>query len=151
MRREGVPKSRAEVIAALCRGSLGEALELATSESFAAMREELAGLLEGLHSKKPSEILGMADFFNRYKDSQDMVFSLLAIWFRDLMILKLEQGEESVLTRDRIDVLRRLAVEYDTDEVMRLFSSVEHTRDAIRLGAQYAFAIDCLLASMMHF
>ncbi len=146
---QGLTEERASLFAGLSRGSLGTAIMLASSETFGQMREELTGHLESLRTSKPSEILKMADFFNKYKDSQDMIFSLMQVWFRDLLILILEKDEQAVLTKDKTDILKKLALEYDADEVMRLFSSVERIREALRLGAQYAFSIDCLLKSMM--
>ena len=139
-------------MAALDTGTKDKALK-AMADAIVSNRQNIleanAADVAEAEGNVPSEILKMADFFNKYKDSQDMIFSLMQVWFRDLLILILEKDEQAVLTKDKTDILKKLALEYDADEVMRLFSSVERIREALRLGAQYAFSIDCLLKSMM--
>lgn len=147
--RKGLNPEQASLVASLSRGSLGTALDLVSSETFTALREELTSMLESLHGGRPSDILNHAQLFNRYKDQQETVFSLMQIWFRDLLMLKVTGDPRSVLTKDRLESLQALALDYDVDEILRAFSSVQNIQDAIRQGAQYAFAVDCLLASFL--
>ena len=144
--REGhVSAEKAAVTAALSRGSLGEARKLVSSEEFTALRDELTQNLSTISQKKPSEILQMAGLFDRYKDSKETLFSLMQIWFRDLILLKTTGQEDSVYTKDQLPALKKLAYEYTMDDLQALFSAVLEIREQIRLGAQYAFAVDCLL------
>ncbi len=147
VKRRGLPDEKARLIAALSRGSLGTALDLVSSETFTSLRDDLTRMLEALPASSPSQILNQAQLFNRYKDQQEMIFSLLQIWFRDLLMLKSTKDPSGILTKDRVEALQACAQEYQTDELLRMFTSVQTIQDAVRQGAQYAFAIDCLLAS----
>lgn len=143
--RKELPKYHVSLIASLCQGSLGVALELASSEMFAAMREELAQMMEGLHRKREAEILVYAELFEKYKDRQDQLLGLMLIWLRDILIYQMTKEPAMLMTQDKKDVLEMLAGEYETDEVLHMFSAVYKTQEAIRQGAQYAFAVDYLL------
>lgn len=135
------------VTAALSRGSLGYALQLATSKDFAQLRAELSEILTQLPEMRPPQILKLADFFDRYKDKQDTVFSLIKLWYRDLLMYRSTHDLEALITKDAAETIRTVSASYTTEELLRQFSHVQKAEDAIRQGAQYAFTIDWLLST----
>lgn len=143
--RRQLPRYHVSLIASLSQGSLGRALELASSEEFTAMREDLAQMMEGLHRRHESEIFRYAELFEKYKDRQESLFGLMLIWIRDLLIYQVSKDASKMMTQDRKDVLVALSREYEMDDILRMFSAVQKTQEAVRQGAQYAFAVDCML------
>ena len=147
--RLGMNAEQAAVTAALSRGSLGYALQLAGSQAFNALRAELTDILTELPHMKPAQILALADFFERNKDRQDTVFSLIKLWYRDLLMYRSTHDETALITRDAAETIRALSASYTTEEVLKLFSNVQKAEDAIRQGAQYTFTIDWLLSTLI--
>lgn len=140
-----LPRYHVSLVAALSQGSLGLAQELASSEEFTAMRGELAQMMESLHRKRESEIFRYAELFDKYKERQDSLFGLMLIWLRDLLIYHVTGDSSGMMTQDKREVLETIAKEYETEEILGMFAAVSKTQDAIRKGAQYAFAVDCML------
>ena len=140
---------QAAVTAALSRGSLGYALKLAGSQAFNTMRAELNTILAELPHMNPVQVLSLADFFDRYKDQQDTVFSLIKLWYRDLLMYRTNRDENSLITRDQAEAIRTLAAASTTGEILKQFSNVQKAEDSIRQGAQYAFTIDWLLSTFV--
>ena len=140
---------QAAVTAALSRGSLGYALKLAGSQAFNSLRAELNSILTELPHMDPARILSLADFFDRYKDQQDTVFSLIKLWYRDLLMYRTSRDESALITRDQVDAIRSLAAASTTEEILKQFSNVQKAEDSIRQGAQYAFTIDWLLSTFL--
>ncbi len=146
--RRQLPRYHGSLIASLSQGSLGRALELASSEEFSTMRDELAQMMESLHRKRESEIFRYAELFEKYKDRQDSLLGLMLIWLRDLLIYHVTKDASKMMTQDQRETLEKISREYDMDEILRMFSVVRKTQEAVKQGAQYAFAVDCMLIGL---
>ncbi len=145
-RREGTEPEQVSLIASLSQGSLGMAQELLHSAEFNAMRRDLAGLMAHLPEKNEAQLIGWAEMFDRYKERKEQLLDLMLIWIRDLLICRTTGG--APMMRDAAQTIRFQAGILPTEELLRMFSAVRKVQEALRQGAQYAFAVDCLLMNL---
>ena len=147
--RYGVSEEKAALCAAFSQGTLGRAMELAASEEFGALRQELSRFLIELPTKKESDVLQFEDFFEQHKDQQEQIFGLLLLWFRDLLVWK-EMGDERwILNRDMQSAIVDSSAIYSRGELMTILSVIGDIQDKLKRNGNYSLAVDWLLLNMV--
>ena len=147
--RYGVLPEKAAVCAAFSQGALGRALELAASEDFGALRQELCRFLVELPAKRESEILQFEAFFEQHKDQQEQIFELLLLWFRDLLVWRERQDDRWILNRDMQSAVADSAAIYSREELMTILSVIGDIQDKLKRNGNYSLAVDWLLLNMV--
>ena len=72
---------------AFARGNVGKAKMLASSEEFDNVKEEAVTLLKYINEMEISEIVAAIKKINEYKLDVNDYFDILAIWYRDVLLL----------------------------------------------------------------
>jgi DNA polymerase-3 subunit delta' len=130
--RAGVPASAARLLSALAAGSLSRAL-VSRGENVAALRDDALRQLGAANSGDPSKILAAAgeaaSWSNREKMRRTLEFQFLLL--RDLLRLRHGAPEETLVNRDRIADLKRVAPGVDVKEIRRRTALLEEVVRAI--------------------
>ena len=147
--RHGVPAEQAALCAAFSQGALGKAVQLASSEEFGALRDELCRFLEDLPKKKESNVIAFGSFFEQHKDEQEQIFGLLLIWFRDVLLMKETQDDRWVLNQDRRRAIMDLSAIYSREELMDILSTIRDIQEKLKRNGNYSLAVDWLLVNMV--
>ena len=130
--RVGLGASTARLLAALSSGSLGRALTL-RGENVSALRDDALRALGAANSGDPSRILAAASegasWSNREKMRRTLEFQFLLL--RDLLRLKHGASEDSLVNRDRLEDLRKVASGIEVREIRRRAALLEEIGRAI--------------------
>lgn len=128
----GLPASTARLLAALAAGSLSRALTM-RGENVAGLRDDALRQLGAANSGDPGRILAAAGeaaaWSNREKMRRTLEFQFLLL--RDLLRLRHGAPEESLVNRDRVADLRRVAPGIDVREIRRRTALLEEVVRAI--------------------
>lgn len=130
--RAGVAAAPARLLAALAAGSLARALGM-RGENVAGLRDDALRLLAAANTGDPSRVLGAAGeaaaWSNREKMRRTLEFQFLLL--RDLLRLRHGAPEETLVNRDRVADLRRVAPSIDVREIRRRTALLEEIVRAI--------------------
>jgi DNA polymerase-3 subunit delta' len=130
--RAGTSKSEARLLAALASGSLARALTL-RGENVGMLRDEALRILGQANSGDPARALeaasSAASWSNREKMRRTLEFQFLLL--RDLLRLRHGASEETLVNRDKIADLRRVADAIDVKEIRRRTALLEEVARAI--------------------
>lgn len=130
--RAGMPAAPARLLSALAAGSLSRALAM-RGENVAALRDDALRQLGAANSGDPSRILVAAGeaaaWSNREKMRRTLEFQFLLL--RDLLRLRHGAPEESLVNRDRVADLRKVASSIDVREIRRRTALLEEVGRAI--------------------
>jgi len=79
--------------------------------------------------------------FSESKEGMRFIISVLASWFRDILVLKSGAGPGAVINSDRIGELRALKDKFSFEELEFLLEEVQNTRFCIErnIGPKLAF------------
>ena len=83
-----IPDYKADLCVAFARGNLGEAKILGSSEDFDKVKEEAVMLLKYVKDMEINEIVAAIKKINEYKLDVNDYLDILAIWYRDVLLLK---------------------------------------------------------------
>jgi len=140
--RQGVDREKAKVLARISDGSLGRALELEES-GFLEKRREALLCLDKLQGSAPEEALSWAALYEKKleKDQrQEAMVALLGLWkswYRDLLLLKAQGPEESLINRDLSRELKIAAEAFRMDHLVSNLQALDQAeRDLLRFRNQ---------------
>jgi DNA polymerase-3 subunit delta' len=140
--RQGMDREKASVLARISDGSLGRALEMEES-GFLEKRQEALLWLAKLQRSAPEDAVDWASRFVKEieKDErQEAMGALLGLWkswYRDLLLLKAQGPEESLINRDLSRELKIAAEAFRMDYLVSNLQALDQAeRDLVRFRNQ---------------
>ena len=149
LENNGIQGERAKLAASSSQGSLGRALLLCKDEEFEEMRQKLFGFLEKIPGSSMLEIMRGTSLWEEYDHRQELFFSLMLIWYHDVLLYQ-ELGEEAdILCTDRTEGIDRSAAYYKKETVMNIIDRIQDIDKRLKGGVHKALAIDCLFMNLI--
>ena len=146
--RRGVENGRAAIAAAFAQGSIGQALKLCEDESFEEMRQELFKFLSQIPQLSQLEVMKGAQLWDQFKGEQEALFSLLLIWYRDILVYRETRDPAQILCADQMETIASMASYYDDRKLIQITDKVLDIHKKLKANANAALAIDCLLMEL---
>jgi len=107
------------------------------------MDEERSILPEVLEEFADDECIGNYSAANRSELSKKL--NILASWYRDLMVFKSTGDERLLVHCGRVNDIRKSAVNYGIDELMRMFESVIDTKEKVESNVNPKLALSSMM------
>jgi len=149
LRENGVSDSDAALCAAFARGNIGAALEMASSEDFAEMRDLATFTATTAHRHDLPELLALYPRFEVWKESIQPLLDMLYVCFRDMIVLRqkpCQSVDPHLIRHDCMDA-------YETAKnipLRMLFGGIDgisKTRRVLRHNGNFQLAIEMMLLS----
>lgn len=119
----------------LSGGSLGRALNL--DKNLLSQRKGIITKLSNISPDRASEVLDFAkSILSAFTDTEELrlVFDIISLWLRDMVLIKIGFGEDSLSNRDLISVTRKLAGRQSVDDIIDKIKFLEKASYAIFQG-----------------
>ena len=134
----GMRKEKAEFLSGFCEGRLEKAINYGDDilKRKNAILEEFSGdeCVENYSAKNRGEL------------SEKL--NMLASWYRDLLIFKSMGNESLLINRDRIGGVKKNAVNYKTDELIRMLEGVLNAKEKIESNVNPKLALTALFTQI---
>ena len=131
----GIEKKRAESLARICQGSLGRFKE--AGEGILAHRD---GVLEKFSDEEFVE-----DLSGEARRDLAYELSVLAAWYRDILVFKATKDEGLIINTDRLDDIKKKEKRYNTDDLLEAFRSILKAKDEIENNINPKIALSAML------
>lgn len=148
LEQRGIESGKASIAAAFSQGSLGQALELCENAEFEEIRQALFQFLAQIPQLSQLEILRGASLWDQYKTEQETLFSLLLIWYRDLLVYQETEDSQRLLCVDQLAAVQQAAAHYSKEKLIQLIDRIVDIHRKIKANGNAALAIDCLLKDL---
>ena len=146
--RRGIEEGKAGIVAAFAQGSIGQALKLCEDEGFEEMRQALFQFLGQIPQLSQLEVLKGAQLWEQFKSEQEAIFSLLLIWYRDILVYQETHDPAQILCSDQLETISKMASYYDNRKLIQITDKVLDIHKKLKANANAALAIDCLLMEL---
>ena len=124
-----IPDYQARLCLAFAQGSIGKAMELASSESFAQIRRTALMVATKVRDMDVSQIASVVREVTQYKVSIGEFLDILAVWYRDVLYFKATRTADSLIFRDQLQQIRQTAK-------LSSYEGIETILEAIRTAKQ---------------
>ena len=146
--RRGFENGKASIAAAFAQGSIGQALKLCEDEGFEEMRRALFEFLSRIPQLSQLEVMKGAQLWEQFKEEQEAMFSLLLIWYRDILVYQETHDPAQILCADQLETIELVASYYENRKLIQITDKVLDIHKKLKANANAALAIDCLLMEL---
>lgn len=134
----------AKVAASFSGGNPGKAVKLATSDDFKELKKQVSGTLISLEKGGMDTIADAIKSAGEFKKQIGDYFSLLRIWFRDMLMYKATGSSEKLIFQDdyiTIETMTEKCSYYDIDIILK---SIDQAEGRINSNVNFDATIEVL-------
>ena len=142
----GMDPAKAVSYAAFAQGSLGKALDMAGSEEFGALKDEVIGLMKSLRGMSRGEILDEIKRLTDRKAGIREILDLMSAWFRDVLIYKSSGDEQDLLFPDEVSYVQEQADTVSWQGLGRIRDALADAGRRIKANVSFDLTADLLLS-----
>lgn len=143
-----VPDYKAEVCAAFARGNIGKAKHLASSEDFEKLKEEALALLKYVHEMDITEMIAAIKKISEYKLDIEDYMDILTIWYRDVLLFKATNDANSLVFREEIQNIRRVAGRTSYEGIETVIQALSTARSRLNANVNFDLTMELLLLTL---
>lgn len=146
--RLGLPRDQADISTAFARGNLGKAIELASSEAFAIMREKVLHIMRNVKDMDISDLLSSIRELVDLKLDINECLDFMQMWYRDVLMFKVTNNINLLIFKDEYKSISDAAKVASFEGLESVVHAVDKAK--IRLGANVnmELAMELLLLTM---
>ena len=141
---QGIESNRASLLSAFSRGSMKKALELASSNDFYEMKEDVQKYIEIIINKNMVEILDIPSQMDKYKSDSIAVLDMMINYFRDIMISKENISKDMIINADKILFIQNMSNKITYSQVAKIIDIIEDTKVKIKGNCNFSVSIQVM-------
>ena len=141
---EGIDENRANLLSSFSRGSMKKALELAQSNDFYEMKEDVQGYIETIMSKNMVDILDISSKMEQYKGESIVVLDMMINYFRDMMIAKERINKDMIINADKVVFIQNMSNKITYSQVAKIIDIIEETKIKIKGNCNFNVSIQVM-------
>lgn len=141
---QGIDSNRANLLSSFSRGSMKKALELASSNEFYEMKENVEKYIDIILSKNMVEILDIPTHMEQYKGESINVLDMMINYFRDIMICKENVDKSMIINVDKIIFLQNMSSKITYSQVSKIIDIIEDTKIKIKGNCNFNLSIQVM-------
>lgn len=138
----------ADICIAFARGNVGRAKQLATSEEFENIKEEVVAILKNIRNMDMEDLLAAIKRLGDYKADIGDFFDLLMVWYRDVLLYKATRDVGDLTFKDELKYIKEQADECSYEGIEAIVKAIESARVRITANVNYELTIELLLLAI---
>lgn len=143
-----VPDYQAEVDASFAQGSIGRAKEVATSEDFARMTDNVLRILKNVNHMEVFEIVESIKELSQDKQNINDYLDMMMFWFRDVLMFKATREIDNLVFKQEINFIREQASERSYEGLEKILEALEKTKTRLRANVNFDLAMELLFLTI---
>ncbi len=144
MERVGIPDYRADMAAKFAGGNLGKAIDIASSDDFNQMKDDVIRTLKNVDKMSAADINQVVKDIATYKENIDSYLNLVITWFRDVLLCKASKGESGLVFRDEAAVIHKQARVASYDGLEGIFGEIDELKGRLKSNVNFDVAVELL-------
>ena len=148
MDRLHLPDYQARLCTTFAQGSVGKAIELATSEYFSQIRSSALTLVKKVGEMDISELTGFIKEITAWKLSVNDFLDILALWYRDVLYYKATQDADSLIFTDELSQIRQIASRASYESLEKVTQAMQTAKDRLRANVSFELTMELLFLTM---
>ena len=121
-----------------------KALELASSNDFYEMKEDVQKYIEIIITKNMVEILDIPSQMEKYKSDSITVLDMMINYFRDIMISKENISKDMIINADKILFIQNISKKITYSQVSKIIDIIEETKIKIKGNCNFTVSIQVM-------
>lgn len=144
MERVSIPDYRADMAAKFAGGNLGKAIDIASSDDFNQMKDDVIRTLKNVEKMSVADINQVVKEIATYKENMDSYLNLVITWFRDVLLCKASKGESGLVFRDEATTISKQARVASYDGIEGIFGEIDELKGRLKSNVNFDVAVELL-------
>lgn len=144
MERVSIPDYRADMAAKFAGGNLGKAIEIASSEDFNQMKDDVVRTMKNIDRMSAADINQTVKELASYKDNMDGYLSLVITWFRDVLLHKASPDGASLVFREEEAAIRKQASWATYEGLEEIFREIDELKGRLKSNVNFDISMELL-------
>lgn len=142
--KERIPDYQAMMAIRFAGGNLGRAIDIATSEDFIQMRDDVVRLMKNVDKMTVSDINQTIKDFATYKSNMDSFLNLVVTWFRDVLLYKSCGNDDKLVFAGELKAIENQAKAISYDKLEKIFRGVDELKVQLKSNVNFDIALEVL-------
>lgn len=148
MSEYNVSSYEAKVAAAFANGNPGKAIELATSEDFKDLKQQVVGTIISLEKGGMDIISQNIKAAGEFKKQIEDYFNLMRIWFRDVLFYKAVQDSDRLIFQDDYHEIVEMSKKISYYGIDIILKSIEQAWNRVNSNVNFDITMEVLFLSI---
>ena len=148
MSEYGIGAYEASVAAVFSGGNPGKAVELATSEDFKDLKNHVVGALLSLEKGGMDIISNNVKEVASFKKQIDEYFSLIRIWFRDVLLYKASKSDDKLVFQDDYKLIEEMSEKIDYYGINIILQQLDKAQSRIKSNVNFDVTMEVLFLAI---
>lgn len=143
-----VPDYRAAMAAKFAAGNLGKAIDIASSEEFNQLKDDVVRTMKNLPRMTVADINQTIKDMSVYKDKMDMYMHLTITWFRDVLLYKASLKDRGIVFTEEAEAIRKQAKVASYDGLESIFKEIEEFRTRLKSNVNFEVSLELMFIAI---
>ncbi len=148
MREYHVPDYQADVCTAFAQGNVGKAIQLATTNDFGELKNEVIALMKRIDDADLYELDGMAKDMAKYKLQITDFFDLMMSWYRDVLYMKTTNDVNGLTFKDEVYSIKKQASRHSYQGLEQILEALDKAGVRYRANVNLELILELLMLSI---
>lgn len=143
-----VSNYEAKMAAVFSGGNPGKAIKLATSEDFKELKHQVVDMLISLEKGGMDVITSQIREAGSFKKQIDEYFSLMRIWFRDVLIYKATRNIDSLIFQDDYKLIQEMSDKTNYFDINNILKEIDYAQRRIKANVNFDVTMEVLFLAV---
>ena len=148
MEKHHTPDYLAEISASFSGGNVGKAIQFATSEEFATMKDSVISLVSKISEFRTYEMIERIKEISEDKTRIGDYLDLCIMWYRDVLIYKATGNEKSLLFGEDVRNIAQQAYNYSYERIETIMKAIDKAKVRLKANVNFDIAMEMMLLTI---
>ena len=148
MRQYHIPDYQAEVCTAFAQGNVGRAIQLASSEEFNELKQNVLSLMKKIHDMEFHELNQWIKDISAYKKNINEYLDLFLFWYRDVLYVKATNDITNLIFKDEVYDIKKQATKIQYEGIENILQAIETARVRCKANVNFNLTIKLMLLTI---
>lgn len=146
--KAGIADYRAKEICSFAGGNIGKAVNLAGSDDFLELKENVVKVVKGIGRMTVMDINTAIKEIQEYKDSINEYIDLLITWYRDVLLYKSCRGYKNIIFYDNINEIEKQAQLISFEAIERVLKELDGIKGKLKINVNFDVVMELVFMTM---
>lgn len=139
---------KSEIVASFAQGNMGKAIELARSEEFNQMKDDVVSLVKRASRMDYYEVNEVIKSITSYKLIMDQILDLITLWYRDVLLYKATLSEKHIVFKEDMYDIKDQANRCEYIGLDKIFTAIDETRARLAANVNFELTLELLIKEL---
>ncbi|MGM0378789.1 MAG: ATP-binding protein [Bacillota bacterium] len=85
------------------------------------------------------------NFLKENKEQIDLIFEIMILWFRDLMIYKVNNNKDLIINKDKLDIIEKEVYKLADKNLIKIIENIQKAKQNLEKNINFKLVIDYLI------